>query len=314
MSTLSDVIEAVESNEVKALFSKEEYIIAVLHDGCYTLYSYPDVRKIKATDSSIKDITIICKSGERVPIQRMIGLIMQSEFKFIVQAESENLKVCAVFMRVSEKEYLLINNSDGINIHHYIKKDKIIAPYLTMKPKYADMVNVIVNTIRMENNSYSVGTVNVFKSQVSGINIVVSFISSTKFTSLSLCDKNNEVILSVNILNGNMYVIDTCKDDRIFNYFEYLRVNDKKEHNFSWISYISDLLYPKVAQVETPISYGERIGEFIANNINSGRLTRPSDISKLINSLYVEDTFDSLLEYMDKDSRTKRILPDNAID
>ena len=239
---------------------------------------------------------------------------MRSAFKFIVQAKSENLKVCAVFRRVSEKEYLLINNSDGINIHHYIKKDKIIAPHLTMKPKYADMVNAIVNTIRMENNSYSIGTANVFKSQVSGINIVVSFISSTRFTSLSLCDKNNEVILSVNILNGNMYVIDTCKDDRIFNYFEYLRVNDKKEHNFSWISYISDLLYPKVTQVETPVNYGKRIGEFIANNINNGRLTRPSDISKLINSLYVEDTFDSLLEYMDKDSRAKRILPDNVID
>lgn len=314
MSTLSDAIEAMTGDKVKASFSKEEYIIAVLHDGCYTLYSYPDVRKIKATDSSIKDITIICKSGERVPIWRMIGLIMQSVFKFIVQAELENLKVCAVFMRVSEKEYLLINNSDGINIHHYIKKDKIIAPYLSMKPKYTGVVNVIINTTKMENNPYSIGAVNVFKSQVSGINVVVSIASNSKFTSLSLCDKNNEVILSLNILNGKTYVIDTCKDDRIFNYFEYLRVNDKKEHNFSWISYIADLLYPKVAQVETPINYGERIGEFIANNINSGRLTKPSDISKLIDSLYIEDTFDSLLEYMDKDSRAKRILPDNAID
>lgn len=314
MTNLSDVIEAMAGDAVQTSYSREEYIIAVLHNGGYTLYSYPNAREIKATDPSIKDITIVCKGGEQMPIWRMTELIMQSEYKFIAQAELDNLKVCAVFRRVSEKEFLLINNNDGVNIHHYIKKDRIIAPYLSMKPKYADLVNVIVNTIRMENNQYSIGAVNVFKSQVSGINVVVSFVSSTKFTSLSLCDKNNEVILSLNILNGNMYVIDTCKDERIFDYFEYLKDNGKKDYDYGWVSYIADLLYPKVTQDKPSIKYGERIGEFITNNINNGRLTKPSDISKLINSLYVEDSFDSLLENMEKESKVRRTLSNTPIE
>lgn len=315
MTNLFDAIEAMTGDKVKTSYSREEYIIVVFNtNGGCTLYSYPNVREIKATDPSLKNITIVSKNGDPMPISRISELIMQSMFKFIAQAESDSIQVCAVFQRVSEKEFLLINNNDGINIHHYIKKDKIIAPYLSMKPKYADMVNVLVNTIIIKNKPYSVGSFNMYKLKMSGLNVVVNTVSSGKFTSLSLCDKTNEVILSINIFNGNMYTIDTCRDERIFNYFEHLEDTGKMEHKFSWVSYIADLLYPSEAKVEAPTDYGKRISEFITNNINNGRLTKPSDISKLINSLYVEDSFDSLLENMEKENKIRRTLSSTPIE
>lgn len=312
MSILLEAIESMTGSDVKTLFSREEFIIVVFNKGGYSLYSAPNLKEIKLMDDSLKDVVVVYKSGKKVSIQNVADLLLKGEFDNICKAEASGLNICAVFRRVSNTEFVLINNIDGVNVYHYIKKNGYIIPYLSLKPEYISTINVMMNTMEVEREPSNIGGSKLYRLSSSDITVVYSNLDGVHKV-FNLCDNNNDIILSVDILNRYTYIINTCSDERIFEYFEYLRDNNKTELNFGWLYFIADLLYKHVDQSEPSIDYGKRIGDYIMNSINSGRISKPSDISRLISSLYVEDTFKSLLENIDKESTISSVLQADII-